>query len=73
MRIGNGTDLAMKNIELNVIWLDEKGATQQTRRIYKGPLAGGKADQLQLDLEISNVSELSNRVKVQVMAAQLAQ
>ncbi len=73
VQIGNTTDLAVKNIEISVAWLDEKGETRQARRVYQGPLSGGKADQLQLNLEISNAQELNNRVRVQVTAAQIAE
>jgi predicted Zn-dependent protease len=73
VQISNGTDLPMKNIEINVIWLDEQGVTQQARQMYAGPLAGGEADQLPLDLKFGDAGELSKRVKVQVLAAQIAQ
>jgi len=73
VQVGNTTDLAMKNIELHAVWLDEKGETRQTRKIYDGPLAGGKTAQLRLDLRINDARELSSRIRVEVTAAQLAE
>jgi hypothetical protein len=63
----------MKNIEISIAWLDNKGATRQAKRIYKGPLPGGKADQLRLNIKMSDARDLSNRVRVEVTAAQLAE
>jgi len=73
VQVGNTTDLAMKNIEISIAWLDNKGATRQAKRIYKGPLPGGKADQLRLNIKMSDTRDLSNRVRVEVTAAQLAE
>jgi len=73
IQIGNVTDLAMKNIEIGIAWLDDKGATRQAKKVYKGPLPGGKADQLQLNIKIKDVQNLNNRVQAKVTAAQLAE
>lgn len=73
IRVGNTTDLAMSDIEVNVIWLDDRGQTLREQRTLKGPLAGGKADRLKLDVKVADARDLSNRVRVEVTAARVAQ
>jgi len=73
MQIGNGTDIALKNIEVAVTWLDDSGQTRQGRKVYPGPLPGGKQDQVNLNLKLTGVQDLSQRIRLQVSAAELAE
>jgi len=73
VQIDNNTELAMKNIEISIAWLDDKGTTRQARKVYKGPLPGGKADRLQLKIKMDNAQNLDSRVQARVTAAQLAE
>jgi predicted Zn-dependent protease len=73
VRIANQTDIAMRNIVINIAWLDDRGQTRQGQRTYRGPLPGGEQEQLRLDLRLNNPEELNNRVRVQVTSAQVAE
>jgi len=72
VQFGNLTQVPMKNIEISYAWLDEQGQTREGRRVFRGPLAGGKQDQLKLGFKVANASELSRRVRVEVTGATVA-
>jgi len=73
VQFGNLTQVPMKNIEISYAWLDQQGRTHEGRKLYRGPLAGGKQDQLKLGFKIADASELSRRVRVQVTNAMVVQ
>ena len=69
VQFGNRSRLAVTDIEISYAWLDSQGRTQQGKRIYEGPLAGGQQDRLRLGISLDDPSELQQRVRVQVTAA----
>ena len=73
VQFGNLTGVPMKNVEISYAWLDQQGRTHEGRKMYRGPLAGGKQDQLKLGFKLANASELSRRVRVQVTSAAVVQ
>ena len=73
MQIGNSTNIALRNIEVGITWLDDSGQTRQGRRVYAGPLQGGKQDQVNLKLKLTGVTDLNQRIRLQVNAAELAE
>lgn len=73
VQVGNTTNVPIQNIEISVAWLDERGQTRQGRTIYRGPLEGGKQDQIRLDFKMPEGADLSNRVRVQVSSAAVAE
>jgi len=73
VQFGNLTQVPMKNIEISFAWLDDQGRTREGRRTFRGPLAGGKQDQLKLGIQLADASELGRRVRVQVTGAMVAQ
>ena len=73
VQFANRTQVPIKNIVLNIAWLDDQGQTRQARRSYRGPLAAGKQDQIKLNLKFRNQQELSSRIRVEVSAAEIAE
>jgi len=71
--IGNQTGVAMKNIVIRYSWLDDQGQTRESSTTYKGPLPGGKQDQIKLGIRLNDAAELSRRVRVQVTGARVAE
>jgi predicted Zn-dependent protease len=71
--IGNQTGVAMKNIVIRYAWLDDQGQTRESSTTYKGPLPGGKQDQVKLGIRLNDAAELSRRVRVQVTGARVAE
>jgi len=71
VQLGNQTSVAMKNILINVTWLDDQGQTRRSQKLIKGPLAGGEQTQEQLGIELSGVQQLSSRVRLEVSAAEV--
>ena len=69
----NLTSVPMKDIVFSYAWLDEQGQTRKDRKIYRGPLGGGKQDQLKLGIRLNDASELSRRVRIEVTAASVAE
>lgn len=73
VQFANQTSVPMKNIEISYAWLDEKGQTREGKKTYRGPLPGGKQDQLKLGIRLGSPNELSQRVRVQVTGARVAE
>jgi predicted Zn-dependent protease len=71
--LGNRTDVAMRNIEVSYAWLDESGRTRQGKKVFPGPLAGGKEGKLRMDQTLSVPAELDSRFRAQVTAAEVAE
>jgi len=71
--IGNQSGVAIRDIEISFAWLDERNQTRQSKTLYRGPLPSGKQDSVQLGIQLNNPSELSQRVKVGVTAARVAE
>ena len=71
--VGNQTGVAIKDIEITFVWLDENNQTRQGKTVYRGPLLSGKQDSIKLGIQLTNPGELSQRVKVQVTSAQMAE
>jgi hypothetical protein len=72
-QIGNMTSVPMKNIEIRYAWLDDKGQTREGRKTFRHTLEGGKQDQMNLGIRLTNASELSQRVRLEVRAASVAE
>ncbi len=68
----NRTGVPIRDIEISYMWLDEQGQTRQDKKTYAGPLEGGKQDQVQLGVTLSNPAELNRRVRVEITGAQIA-
>jgi len=73
IQFGNLTSVPMRNIEISYAWLDDQGQTRKGSKTYRGPLAGGKQDQIKMGLKLNDASELSRRVRVEVTAASVAE
>ncbi len=71
--IGNQSGVAIRDIEISFAWLDERNQTRQSKVMYRGPLASGKQDSIQLGIQLNSPEELSQRVKVGVTAARIAE
>jgi hypothetical protein len=72
VQFGNLTQVTMKNIIFSYAWLDDQGQTRQGRKTYSGTLAGGQQDQMRLGFGLNNASELSRRVRVEVISANVS-
>jgi len=70
--VGNQSGVPMRDIEISFAWLDEQNRTRNSKVVYRGPLPSGKQDSIQLGIILNNPAELSQRVKVQVTAASMA-
>ena len=68
----NRTGVAVRDIEIGFMWLDEQGQTRQGKKTYRGPLEAGKQDQLALGIGLSNPAELSRRVRIEITSAKIA-
>ncbi len=68
-RIGNRTNVGMKNIVIKFTWLDDYGQTRQSSARYNGPLAGGQQDHLDLGIRLNDAAEVNQRVRVEVASA----
>ena len=71
VQLGNQTSVPMKNIRVNITWLDDSGETRHDQQVIRGPLKGGEQTQADLGIEISGVQQLSNRVRLEVTAAEV--
>ena len=71
--IGNQTGTAIKNIEISYAWLDERNQTQTGKIVYPGPLPSGKQDSVRIGLRLNQASELSQRVRVEITSASIAE
>ncbi len=71
IRFGNLTRVAMKDIEISYVWLDEQGRTRQRKISYRGPLKGGDQDRVKTGIRLENTAELPNRIRVEVTAARV--
>jgi predicted Zn-dependent protease len=69
VQLGNQTQVAMKSIVISYAWLDAQGQTRQGKKTYAGPLGAGQQDQMKLGIILNNASELSRRVRVEVVSA----
>ena len=54
-------------------WLDDQGRTHQGKKVYRGPLAGGKQAEIPLGVTVPDTADLNRRVRVEVTAARIAQ
>jgi predicted Zn-dependent protease len=73
VQFGNQTSVPMKDIVISFAWLDEQGQTRKDRKVYQGPLAAGRQDQVKLGIRLNNANELSQRVRVEITAASVAE
>ncbi len=72
--VGNQAPVAVKNIVVRVAWVDNNGQVRETNRQYAGPLAAGQTANLPLRLgRLSDPNQLSQRVRVTISAAQVAE
>jgi len=70
-QFGNLTEVPLKNIVISYAWLDPQGQTRHGNKTYRGPLQGGKQDQIRLGIKLGDASELSRRVRVEVTGAKV--
>lgn len=68
-QFGNQTTVPLKNIVISYAWLDPQGQTRQGKKTYRGPLNGGKQDQVKLGFRLTDPRELSRRVRVEITGA----
>ena len=68
----NRTGVPVRDLEISYMWLDEQGQTRQAKKTYAGPLQGGKQDQLELGITLSNPADLNRRVRVEIIGARIA-
>jgi predicted Zn-dependent protease len=68
----NRTGVAVRDIEISYAWLDGQGQTRQGRKVYRGPLEGGKQAEIALGVTVPDAASLSRRVQVQVTSARIA-
>ena len=68
----NRTGVPVRDLEISYMWLDEQGQTRQAKKTYAGPLQGGKQDQLELGVTLSNPADLNRRVRVEIIGARIA-
>lgn len=73
VQFANQTSVPIKNIEISYAWLDEQGQTRQGSKTYRGPLPGGERDQIKLGMQLASSGELSQRVRVQITGATVAE
>jgi len=71
IQVENRTGVAVKNIRVDVTWLDDKGQTRRDQQIFRGPLPGGGQTRAQLGIELNGVQQLSSRVRLEVSAAEV--
>ncbi len=72
IRFGNLTRVAMKDIVISYVWLDEQGRTRQRNIRYLGPLKGGDQDRVKTGIRLENAADLQNRIRVEITAARVA-
>lgn len=70
--IGNRSGLAIRDVEVSYIWLDEQGQQRQGKVVYRGPLASGQQDSVQIGVKLNNPSEVNRRVRIEVTSAAIA-
>jgi len=73
VQYGNLTNVPMKNIQISYAWLDDQGRTREDKTLIRGPLKGQEQGQVKLGIRLNNSSELNQRVRVAVTAAQVAE
>lgn len=65
----NRTQVPIGNIVFSYAWLDDQGRTRQGNTTYSGPLQGGRQDQVRLGFSLNDASELTRRVRVEIVSA----
>ncbi len=70
--VGNQSGVAIRDIEISYVWLDEQGQKRQGKVVYRGPLASGQQDSIRLGIKLNNPNELSQRVRIEVTSARIA-
>lgn len=73
VQFGNLTDVPMKNIQISYAWLDEQGRTREGTTSYRGPLKAREQGQIKLGIRLNNPNELTQRVRVTVTSASVAE
>ena len=73
VQFANQTSVPIRNIKFRYAWLDEQGQTREGSKTFRGPLPGGEQDQMKLGIRLANSAELSQRVRVEVSSASVAE
>jgi predicted Zn-dependent protease len=71
-QFGNRTGVAVRDIEISWVWLDDNGQTRSSSVLYPGPLAGESQDQVRLGIRLNSAAELDRRVRVEISDAKIA-
>ena len=73
VQFANQTSVPIRNIKFRYAWLDEQGQTREGSKTFRGPLPGGEQDQMKLGIRLASPAELSQRVRVEVSSASVAE